>query len=148
MLLYNECDSTDNIISAIDKQESIQLSISRHSDELKEIFEAIPNNDSEVLNRSSEVLFSAFSTQMQLHKFCTYGADFSIYRYLLSLYLFTLRAEVSSISLDQPTDLGRSKRPLRDPRRAIHGKKICTVLYCFLFLQFCTVGFVATLVFA
>ena len=59
------CNSTCDLISAIAKQESIQLSVSRHSDELKEIFEAIPNNDTEVLNRSREVLFSVKSIQMQ-----------------------------------------------------------------------------------
>ena len=58
------CNSTFYVISAIAKQESIQLSVSRHSDELKEIFEAIPNNDAEVLNRSREVLFTAYLIQM------------------------------------------------------------------------------------
>jgi len=58
------CKSTCDLTSVIAKQESIQLSVSRHSDELKEIFEAIPNNDTEVLNRSREVLFSAYSVQM------------------------------------------------------------------------------------
>lgn len=58
------CNSTFYLISVIAKQESIQLSVSRHSDELKEIFEAIPNNDTEVLNRSREVLFTAYSIQM------------------------------------------------------------------------------------
>ena len=58
------CNSTFYLISAITKQESIQLSVSRHSDELKEIFEAIPNNDTEVLNRSREVLFTAYLIQM------------------------------------------------------------------------------------
>ena len=37
-------------------QESIQLSVSRHSDELKEIFDAIPMSDMELLNRSRQVL--------------------------------------------------------------------------------------------
>ena len=59
------CINLHMLISAIAKQESIQLSVSRHSDELKEIFEAIPNNDTEVLNRSREVLFSVKSIQMQ-----------------------------------------------------------------------------------
>ncbi|XP_078359785.1 inositol 1,4,5-triphosphate receptor associated 2-like isoform X2 [Oculina patagonica] len=35
-------------------EESVQLSVSRHSDELKEIFDAIPNTDTEVLNRSRQ----------------------------------------------------------------------------------------------
>ena len=77
---YNECDATGNIIFAIGKQESIQLSISRHSDELKEIFEAIPNNDTEVLNRSREVLFQ--HTQFKCNStLCNHCPDFSIYRY-------------------------------------------------------------------
>lgn len=39
----------------IPKQESIQMSISRHSDELKEIFETIPGSDSDLLSRSRQV---------------------------------------------------------------------------------------------
>ncbi|XP_022786492.1 lymphoid-restricted membrane protein-like [Stylophora pistillata] len=35
-------------------EESIQMSISRHSDELKDIFEAIPHSDSELFNRSRQ----------------------------------------------------------------------------------------------
>lgn len=35
-------------------EESIQMSISRHSDELKEIFETIPGSDSDLLSRSTQ----------------------------------------------------------------------------------------------
>ena len=43
----------------IPKQESIQMSISRHSDELKEIFETIPGSDSDLLSRSRQVTITS-----------------------------------------------------------------------------------------